>query len=495
MVRLVARAAVPIRRKLQVAFGAVVALLVAVGAIGLHALGEANDRAAGVSDLQGKVSIYRQLQNDTNIKLYGGASVLSDPDPDALDAALRQLNQSYDFSRLQFVAQDEGELLAQIEATYNEFVIVMTKGIDLARQGKLAEGQKLQRVDAKPLADDVERLTNQLVNKAQASIASLVDDNQRQYEDSRRTFVVVALGGVALAVLLGFAISRSIVGPIKKMDERFGELAAGDFSRHVEVPNRDELGTLAGNLNRMNDELGRLYHDLEAASRHKSEFLANMSHELRTPLNAVIGFSEVLGEQLFGPLNERQADYVCDIVSSGRHLLLLINDILDLAKVEAGKMELELSTFPLVEVLEVGLTMVRERATAHGISLDLQVDGAVDEIEADERKIKQVVFNLLSNAVKFTPDGGRVSMHATRRGECIAVAVRDTGVGIAPADQPRIFEEFEQVGLREGTGLGLPLARSFVVLHGGDMDVESAPGAGSTFTVTLPVRQTLAVSR
>ncbi|HEY2831130.1 MAG TPA: response regulator [Sporichthyaceae bacterium] len=485
-----ARAAVPIRRKLQVAFGAVVALLITIGAIGLYSLGQANHRAEGLSDLQGKVSIYRQLQNDINIKLYGGASVLSDPAPDALDAAQRALNQSYDFSRLQFVAQDDGQLLTRIEATYNQFATVMTKGIKLARQGKLARGQELQRASAKPLADQLERLTNQLVNKAEADIANLVEDNQQAYRSSRQAFIAIALGGVALALLLGFAISWSIIGPIKKMGLRFDELAAGDFSSHVDVANRDELGTLAANLNRMNDELGRLYHDLETTSRHKSEFLANMSHELRTPLNAIIGFSEVLGEQLFGPLNERQADYVADIVSSGRHLLLLINDILDLSKVEAGKMELELSTFRLGEVLEVGLTMVRERAMAHGITLDLHIGDAVDDIEADERKIKQVVFNLLSNAVKFTPDGGTVEVLAAHDGDRVQVAVRDTGFGIAPADQARIFEEFEQTGQREGTGLGLPLARSFVVLHGGELEVESEPGVGSTFTVTLPVRQT-----
>ncbi len=313
----------------------------------------------------------------------------------------------------------------------------MAEGIELVRGGKLAEGQALQRTKAKPLADQLERLTNQLVNRAESDIATLVDRTEAAYRDSRRIFIAVAAGGIGLALLLGFAISWSIIGPVTQMGQRFDELASGDFSRHVEVVNRDELGVLAVNLNRMNDELGRLYRDLEAASRHKSEFLASMSHELRTPLNAIIGFSEVLREEMFGPLNERQADYLNDILTSGRHLLSLINDILDLSKIEAGKMELELSTFSLPGVLEGGLTMIRERAVNHGISLGLDVAPDVGEITADERKVKQVVFNLLSNAVKFTPDGGRIDLAARCSEGEVEVSVTDTGIGIAPDDHER----------------------------------------------------------
>ena len=472
----------------MVAFGAVVALLVVVGAIGVHALGQANDRTERLASLQGKVSIYRQLQNDTTIKLYGGTAALFDPDPATLDAALRQLQQSYDFSRLQFAARDERELLSRIETTYDQFVTVVAEGIELVRQGKLAQGQEFQRTRAKPLADQLGRLTNQLVNRAESDIATLVARTESSYRNSQRFFIAVAVGGIGLALLLGFAISWSIIGPVTQMHRRFDELAAGDFSHHVEVANRDELGALAGNLNRMNDELGRLYRDLEAASRHKSEFLASMSHELRTPLNAIIGFSEVLREEMFGPLNERQADYLNDILTSGRHLLSLINDILDLSKVESGKMELELSTFFLPAVLEGGLTMIRERAIGHGISLGLDVAPDVDEITADERKVKQVVFNLLSNAVKFTPDGGRIDLSARVSNGELEVAVRDTGIGIAPEDQERVFEEFQQAGQREGSGLGLALSRSFVELHGGRLRLESEPEVGSTFTFTLPIQ-------
>ena len=227
------------------------------------------------------------------------------------------------------------------------------------------------------------------------------------------------------------------------------------------------------------------------ADQAKSQFLANMSHELRTPLNAIIGFADVLGQRMFGDLNVKQADYVNDIVGSGRHLLLLINDILDLAKVEAGRMVLEPSSFSLPETLASGVTMVRERASSHGIALTLDVAADVDVITADERKVKQVVFNLLSNAVKFTPDGGRITVSATGTADEVRVAVRDSGAGIAPADQAALFTEFAQTeeGRRaaEGTGLGLTLTKKLVELHGGRIWVESQLGAGSTFTFALPL--------
>jgi signal transduction histidine kinase len=234
---------------------------------------------------------------------------------------------------------------------------------------------------------------------------------------------------------------------------------------------------------------------LEAASRHKSEFLANMSHELRTPLNAILGFSEVLHERMFGELNDKQAEYLQDILVSGRHLLSLINDILDLSKVEAGRMELELSRFDLPAALDDAVTLVRERATRHGITLDLVVDPAVGAVVADERKVKQILLNLLSNAVKFTQDGGRVGVtvgvaHDASSPGAIKVAVSDTGVGIAPEDQVTIFQEFRQVGSgaqrQEGTGLGLTLTKKFVELHGGRIWVTSEMGKGSTFTFTVP---------
>ncbi len=236
----------------------------------------------------------------------------------------------------------------------------------------------------------------------------------------------------------------------------------------------------------------QLVGELEVAGRHKSEFLASMSHELRTPLNAVIGFSDVLLERMFGELNERQEAYVRDIRDSGRHLLELINEILDLSKVEAGRMELEPGPLSLSGLLEHGLAMVRERAARHDIAISLDVAPEVGVIWADELKLKQVVLNLLTNAVKFTPDGGSVDVSARVAGEEAEVVVRDTGIGIDPADHERIFEAFQRGGREarsEGTGLGLTLSRRIVELHGGRIWVSSRPGAGSTFGFAVPVRQ------
>src|SRR5712671_3664424 len=231
---------------------------------------------------------------------------------------------------------------------------------------------------------------------------------------------------------------------------------------------------------------------LEAASRHKSEFLANMSHELRTPLNAIIGFSEVLAEKMFGDVNDKQAEYLQDILESGRHLLSVINDILDLAKIEAGHMELDSAAFDLPSAIDNALILVRERASRRGITLGCTIDQRLGLISGDERKVKQVLLNLLSNALKFTPEGGQIDVAARLHADRAEVSVTDTGVGIAPGDQEAVFEEFRQVGATdkkaEGTGLGLALSRRFIELHGGQISVQSEIGHGSTFTFTLPVR-------
>jgi GAF domain-containing protein len=232
--------------------------------------------------------------------------------------------------------------------------------------------------------------------------------------------------------------------------------------------------------------------ELESASRHKSEFLANMSHELRTPLNAIIGFSEVLYERMFGEINEKQAEYISDILQSGHHLLSLINDILDLSKIEAGRMELDTSDFDLPGTIENTLTLVRERALRRGIALGCMVDERLGTIRADERKVKQVLLNLLSNALKFTPEGGKIDVRAAVKDGEAEISVTDTGVGIAPEEQQAVFEEFRQVGTAskkvEGTGLGLAISRKFIELHGGRIWVESTVGSGSTFAFTLPLR-------
>jgi signal transduction histidine kinase len=295
-----------------------------------------------------------------------------------------------------------------------------------------------------------------------------------------------------------FGLRASLAVPLLREDRIIGGLvvrrkSAGEFRPEVIelLKTFATQSALAIQNARLFREIEDKSKQIEAANRHKSEFLANMSHELRTPLNAIIGFSEVLGERMFGELNEKQAEYTDDILSSGRHLLSLINEILDLSKVEAGRMELELATFDLPLAIDNARTFVRERAVKHGINLDVTVDERLGDFVGDERKIKQILLNLLSNAVKFTPEGGRIGINARQADGSVEISVSDTGIGIAPEDQAKIFEEFRQVGgdyahKKEGTGLGLTLAKKFVELHGGKIWVESEVGKGSTFTFTLP---------
>jgi PAS domain S-box-containing protein len=231
----------------------------------------------------------------------------------------------------------------------------------------------------------------------------------------------------------------------------------------------------------------------DTANRAKSAFLANMSHELRTPLNAVIGFSELLEQQIFGGLNDKQRSYVGNVLVSGRHLLQLVNDILDISKVEAGRMDLQYERTPIGSIIDVVRSVIHAVAAKKGIDLEVEVPPSLPEIDIDPGRIKQVLYNLISNAIKFTPRGGTVRLAARTDDQNLIVTVSDTGVGIARDDLPRLFREFEQLrqpgGVRpEGTGLGLALSRRLVELHGGRVEVESVLGSGSVFSVLLPLR-------
>jgi signal transduction histidine kinase len=515
LVRAVGRIRARVRTKLLAAFVGTVVLLVVVGVLGLRVLGGSNHRVERLGTLQLRATAYRELQTEAaQLRLLLALRAAGTPDQSvyvggtassalpstslviidkAIASTLSQVGPATDAAHLGFVPPpDDQAILGKIRADYGQFSQVMVQINDLDQAGHPKAGLQLQSHEAGPLVTDLQLLTAGLVTTTQGQTSALIAQNLTSFANSQHLFIAVAAGSVFLALLLGFVLSLSLIVPIQRMETRLAAIASGDFSGHVDVPNRDELGALGANVNRMNDELGRLYKELETVSRHKSEFLANMSHELRTPLNAIIGFSEVLREQMFGELNEAQMDYINDVLESGQHLLSLINDILDLSKVEAGRMELELGEVFISQALESGMTMHGERASRNGVTLGLAIDPDIGVIRADERKVRQVIFNLLSNAVKFTPSGGRVDVQARLMDGMVEVAVADTGGGIAPEDQERVFEEFQQApgsqsGKHEGTGLGLTLSRKFIELHGGHLWVESELGAGSTFRFTLPV--------
>ena len=334
-------------------------------------------------------------------------------------------------------------------------------------------------------------------------LASQIGGLRLALERDTILLILIAALSLVFSALVGWLyVGRRIASRLVRLAESMTQIAAGNFASPIpsEPRSSDEIASMAESLRFFRDRIAAQREleraavvAAESANKAKTDFLANMSHELRTPLNAVIGFSEALHERIFGELNEKQAEYVSDIHSSGKHLLSLINDILDLSKVEAGSMQLYVVEFDVTSALQNALTLVRERAQRQGIKLALHVDPALQTFRADERKFKQIMLNLLSNAVKFTPSGGYVDIAARHVNSALEVAVSDTGVGIAPHDQQAVFEEFRQVGddytrKAEGTGLGLSLTLRLIELHGGTLLLQSELGKGSTFTFTLPTR-------
>ena len=461
---IVARLPAKVRTKLLVAFLAIAALLVVVSLLGLRVLGQANARVGRLDTLQLRAAAYQaiestagDLQQTLGVRSAGASSLAPYTGGKTLPASgelwtLADLAVADTLSQVELAADEplfgfvpppaDQRTLRRIHVDYRAIVQALTH-IKKLDENPVAGAQARRYVNvARVAGDDLDARAQDLAFKARAETQALVKENRGQYVSSRNLFIGVSAGSVLLALALGLVLASSLVGPIQGTEERLAEIAAGDFSGRLDVPNRDELGSLARNVNRMNDELRHLYGELETVSRHKSEFLANMSHELRTPLNAVIGFSQILQQKLFGELNAKQEEYIEDILSSGNHLLLLINDVLDLSKVEAGQIELELAPFSLREAVEGGVMMVRERASKNRVALATEIAPELQLVQGDERRIRQVLFNLLSNAVKFTPAGGRIEVGAAQVEGEIQVAVADTGPGIAVEDLERIFEEF-----------------------------------------------------
>jgi signal transduction histidine kinase/CHASE3 domain sensor protein len=672
----VSRVPARVQTKLLVAFLAMVALIVLLGAVGLRVLSGMNERTEELIELQRKIAAYRHVQHDTTRQLYGVSSALLSEDDRALDSVLRQLSQfGYDLDRLQYVAQDEVELLGEVRADYDRFIGIVTEAVERARAGQVTEARELQRTEARPLADRLERLTNQLVNVAEADALERIEASQHAYDTSRMVVVGLALGSIVLALGLGYVFSWSIVGPLTQIAGRLRKIAAGEFAERVDVINRDELGALAADVNRTSEELGSLYRqveertaqlqrsvaelealgevgravsasldldtvlrsiianacslaradggtvhvldeasdrfeiaaelgmsaeltrliqsipahsgstlvgraalrreavqiedaaeaegytpkeavlasgirallavpmlredhvigalvvtrnapgafsaetiellksfagqsalaihnaklfeelerkgrELEEASRHKSEFLANMSHELRTPLNAVLGYAELIQDGIYGDVPDKIQDVLERIQQNGRHLLGLINDVLDLSKIEAGQLTLSPIDYSMRELVLDVVSATEALAAEKRLALEVDVPADLPLGRGDERRLTQVLMNLVSNAIKFT-ETGSVSIRAKVEDGSFVVRVADTGMGIADQDLERIFGEFQQVDSSStrktgGTGLGLAIARRIVEMHGGRIWVESTPGAGSTFYFTVP---------
>jgi signal transduction histidine kinase len=513
LIRLVARMPVAVHTKLLAAFLAMVALLLTVGAVGLYTLSTVNRRAEELRRLQTKNAAYRVLQYEAvagTIAFAPALEAASDRPASfggEFQTLLRQAIHFRDavhgwritaelgfegqlFRQFRGLAPEEEDWFSQINSRDAELIKLVTRSGDLIRGGKVDEGRK-QLVQAAGLADEIESITRKLVAFSDARLTAGIQQDSAAYVTSQWVFIGFAAGSMGLALLLGYMISWSVIGPVKQMDAGFRQIASGDFRQRVDIPNRDELGALAANLNRMTEELGQLYQQLEGASRHKSAFLANMSHELRTPLNAVLGYTELILDQIYGEVPDKIREVLERVQSSGRHLLGLINDVLDLSKIEAGQLTLSLNDYSMADVVQTVVTAVESLAAEKNLTLRMAVPPDLPHGKGDERRITQVLLNLVGNAIKFT-EAGEVAIRAMVSDGQFLVAVSDTGPGISEQDQQRIFEEFQQgdgssTRPKGGTGLGLSIAKRIIEMHGGRMWVESSVGKGSTFSFALPI--------
>jgi signal transduction histidine kinase len=486
LVGLVSRVPARVQVKLLAAFVAIEVLLIVMGAVGLQVLNGVNQRADELIKLQRKIEAYRQVQHDTTSRLYSASSVLLSSDDSTLSSTLRQLNQfGYDVDRLQFVAKDEVELLDRFRDEYDRFTNVVTNVLELIRAGRAADARELQVAQAAPLADRLERLTNQLVNKAEADMVTGIEASNQAYATSQWTVVGFALGSSVLALILGYAISGSLIGPVTEVEARLSQIAAGDFSQRVNVVNRDELGALAANVNRTSEQLGRLYHQLELANLAKSRFLAAASHDLRQPLHALNLFLDQRRSETDQVERSRQDAQIDKAVAAMNELF---NSLLDISKLDAGVLAPSISEFPVDHLLKrIETTFV---ATARENGLRLRVVSSRAWVRSDFILLERILLNLVSNAVRYTERGGVVIGCRHRNGR-LRIDVCDSGIGI-PEDQRRnIFGEFYQLDSGEkdrrgGLGLGLAIVDRLCGLLDHPFELTSSVGRGSRFSVLVP---------
>ena len=487
LVGLVSRVPARVQIKLVAAFLAIEALLIVMGAVGLQVLSGVNQRTDELIRLQRKIEAYRQVQHDTTNQLYSVASVLLSSNDLTLSSTLRQLNQlGYNVDRLRFVAKDEVDLLDRFRQDYERFTDVETQVVELIRSGRVAQARELQVAQAAALADRLERLTNQLVNKAEADMVTGIEVSSQAYATSQQTVIAFALGSSVLALILGYAISESLIGPVTEVEAQLGQIAAGDFSRRVNVVNRDELGALATNVNRMSEELGRLYRQLEEANLAKSRFLAAASHDLRQPLHALNLFVTQLRTETDEVEKNRVIARIDAAVAAMNELF---NELLDMSRLDAGVLVPSISEFPIDQVLKrIEMTFT---AAAREKNLRLRVVSNGAWVRSDFILLERILLNLVSNAVRYTQAGGIVA-GCRRRAGVLRIEVLDSGMGIPDDQQRNIFGEFRQLSTAEqdrsgGLGLGLAIVERLCRLLGYPIELTSRLGKGSRFVISVPL--------
>jgi signal transduction histidine kinase len=508
LVRWVARIQASVHAKLLGAFLLVTLLFIAMGALSLQTIARMSHQSQLLHQAHERVESSREIEHALAMQMNFIAMALLLKDEGTIANFLRENNRfNNTLARLEEAASPEEEqMLQRIRAAQDEILTTVADIANLIRDGKVDEAMTLQLNSGYPQYQQIERLVNQVVKTEEDKMGTL---SRIVTAAHRRALILI--GGfvgtsILLALLLGFVISWSFILPVQEAQRFLGQVAKGDFSTTINVPNRDELGALAAHMNQMSRELHRLYMDqrhaaqqlqtlneeLERASKAKSDFLASMSHELRTPLNAILGYTELILDEIYGEVPAKIRDVQERVQQSGRHLLGLINDVLDLSKIEAGRMELSPAEYSVRDIVDIVSSSLRSLAAEKGLEFVAGAQVDIPVAFGDAKRLTQCLMNLAGNALKFTMRG-RVEVWVERQGETLVHRVSDTGVGIPQDQLEGIFAEFRQADSTithefGGTGLGLSITKKFVEMHGGRIWVESEVGKGSTFFFSIPLR-------
>jgi signal transduction histidine kinase len=510
LVRRVAGLRASVHAKLLGAFLLIVLLLIAMGAMSLQSTASVARHSRMLDRARERVDATRQIEHALGLQMNFTRNALLLRDDATIESVFRENKRFQDtFDRLEVGASTEQrETIGSIRSTQNKIMATMVRIVALIREDKGDEAMALHLDESYPLYREIATLVTRAVRLEEAGMGRLREGVEATYRRALLLTGGFAAASIFLALVLGFVISWSFILPVREADAFLGRVAQGDFSGTIDVPNRDEFGALARRMNEMSRELHELYDaqrgaahqlralnaELEQASRAKSNFLASMSHELRTPMNAILGFTEMIRDGIYGEVPPEIQEPVSDIHTCGKQLLALINNVLDLSKIEAGRMELSLGEYVVEDVVNTVKLSLRALAAGKGLDLVTAVAPDLPLCLGDGKRITQCLMNLTGNALKFTQQG-RVEIRAEARGETLLFAVADTGIGIPAEQTATIFEEFRQADATVsrdfgGTGLGLSITKKLVELHGGRIWVESEPGKGSTFFFSIPMRVT-----
>jgi signal transduction histidine kinase len=508
VVRWVARLRVSVHAKLLGAFLLIALLLIAMGAMSLQAIAGVARQSRLLDQARERVDASRQIEHALGLQMNFTRNALLLRDDATIQSIFRENNRFHDaFDRLETSGSSEQrETIKRLRTAQDKVMGTVARIAELIRNDKPDEAMAVHLDEGTPLYREISTLVTRAVRNEEAGMGQLRDGVEVTYRRALLLTGGFAVATIVLALGLGFVISWSFILPVREAQTFLGRVAKGDFAASIDVPNRDEFGALARRMNQMSRELHELYDaqsraahqlrtlnaELEQASRAKSNFLASMSHELRTPMNAILGFTEMIRDGLYGEVPPEIREPVSDIHTCGKQLLGLINNVLDLSKIEAGHMELALGDYVVEDVVNTVKLSLRSLAVSKGLDLVTTVAPDLPLALGDGKRITQCLMNLAGNALKFTAEG-RVEIRAEAQGERLLFAVADTGIGIPAEQLDTIFEEFRQADATVsrdfgGTGLGLSITRKLVELHGGRIWVESEPGKGSIFFFSIPVR-------